>query len=399
MLLHSAPLGASTVFQPPDGSDFQEWELEAVSGIEIGVVSEPPWAKLVDTGHGCVLEIMPLRGALQVESLSCPSSREDREDVLSLAQVLVRALVPSTSMAPVGVEPDLSLDPGEPELTSTDQQSKAAPLATIDESTSGTPMPEGHENRAFLVPGRGGDPATALPSQVPQPGEPLPAHTILEFTGASSVGDEFGEQKAPLRPESHTASLKPVPDLFPPEDSGLSAPIPPVAAPDPVAVVLSPTLGEQGKVDSPSTGSRQDAASPTVMPTTEATLNTVSGRNMLEQSNDGRPAGGRALGQEEQLDGTKVLVLSCDADCAVTFVLPCNRENPCDTSEACPKRWFLDRDEDGYGDPVCVDTRRIIGRKLVQNVGDCNDANALVHPSAVEVPQDGLDNDCDGLVR
>jgi hypothetical protein len=39
---------------------------------------------------------------------------------------------------------------------------------------------------------------------------------------------------------------------------------------------------------------------------------------------------------------------------------------------------IADHDEDGFDE-----------------VDDCNDANAAVHPNAAEVCTDGLDNDCD----
>ena len=38
------------------------------------------------------------------------------------------------------------------------------------------------------------------------------------------------------------------------------------------------------------------------------------------------------------------------------------------------------------------------GDGFTENQGDCNDADASVHPSALEVEDDGIDNNCDGQV-
>ncbi|MEZ4240124.1 MAG: MopE-related protein [Myxococcota bacterium] len=58
---------------------------------------------------------------------------------------------------------------------------------------------------------------------------------------------------------------------------------------------------------------------------------------------------------------------------------------------------YLDRDLDGYGDPMYA--RRVC--KLPENgseqAGDCNDGDASIHPGAAELC-DGIDNDCDDQV-
>lgn len=59
--------------------------------------------------------------------------------------------------------------------------------------------------------------------------------------------------------------------------------------------------------------------------------------------------------------------------------------------------WFQDLDGDGYGDaqiagvPACD-----APTNTAASAGDCDDEWAGVNPAAVEVPYDGVDNDCDG---
>ncbi|MCB9678321.1 MAG: putative metal-binding motif-containing protein [Alphaproteobacteria bacterium] len=59
--------------------------------------------------------------------------------------------------------------------------------------------------------------------------------------------------------------------------------------------------------------------------------------------------------------------------------------------------WYVDSDGDGYGDatdPGTADCLTLTGH--VTNAGDCDDASASVNPGQAEVPDDGIDNDCDG---
>jgi hypothetical protein len=58
--------------------------------------------------------------------------------------------------------------------------------------------------------------------------------------------------------------------------------------------------------------------------------------------------------------------------------------------------WFLDLDEDTFGDPASTpifSCERVAGRVLSHN--DCRDDNAAIHPAAAEAC-DGADNDCNG---
>ena len=71
-------------------------------------------------------------------------------------------------------------------------------------------------------------------------------------------------------------------------------------------------------------------------------------------------------------------------------------DQDCDGYETC----FTDEDDDGHGTPelafdpnyTCLDA----GFALVDD--DCDDTDAAVSPSAVELPANGIDDDCDGQV-
>jgi uncharacterized protein (TIGR03382 family) len=63
------------------------------------------------------------------------------------------------------------------------------------------------------------------------------------------------------------------------------------------------------------------------------------------------------------------------------------------------RTWFADADGDGYTDPD--DTRTSCdpdaGYAEASAERDCDDADATSHPGGTEVPDDGIDQDCDGL--
>ncbi|MED5370864.1 MAG: MopE-related protein [Myxococcota bacterium] len=76
-------------------------------------------------------------------------------------------------------------------------------------------------------------------------------------------------------------------------------------------------------------------------------------------------------------------------------------DNDCDglvdNDPADPSEWYLDGDQDGYGNLERVSAACEAPPGHVGQAGDCDDGDAEIHPQGYEVC-DGVDNDCDGLV-
>ncbi len=60
-------------------------------------------------------------------------------------------------------------------------------------------------------------------------------------------------------------------------------------------------------------------------------------------------------------------------------------------------RWYPDVDLDGFGDLTAVTRACNAPPGLIADGTDCDDADPWVHPGASDVPDDGLDADCDGM--
>ena len=58
--------------------------------------------------------------------------------------------------------------------------------------------------------------------------------------------------------------------------------------------------------------------------------------------------------------------------------------------------YYQDADGDGYGDPCNTRDAVVQPPGYVTNNKDCNDSSADINPDAIEVCDDGKDNDCDG---
>jgi len=74
-------------------------------------------------------------------------------------------------------------------------------------------------------------------------------------------------------------------------------------------------------------------------------------------------------------------------------------DNDCDTlvDEDLTGTYYLDSDEDGYGDPGVSLEVCLAPAGYVDNLDDCNDTNPEINPGATEIC-DSLDNDCDGTI-
>ncbi len=60
--------------------------------------------------------------------------------------------------------------------------------------------------------------------------------------------------------------------------------------------------------------------------------------------------------------------------------------------------YYLDADNDGYGNPAApLEDCNGMPAGYVANNTDCNDANAGFYPGAVEIPNDGIDGNCNGM--
>ncbi len=77
-----------------------------------------------------------------------------------------------------------------------------------------------------------------------------------------------------------------------------------------------------------------------------------------------------------------------------------NITSDCDDDDAnvgFERRWYVDKDEDGYGDPNDMTRQCTKPPGYVRNSSDCDDTNAEVSPSGSEVC-DLVDNNCDGII-
>ena len=74
-----------------------------------------------------------------------------------------------------------------------------------------------------------------------------------------------------------------------------------------------------------------------------------------------------------------------------------NMDNDCDyvVDESGTTLFYFDADGDGYGNIYPTVTACYAPAGYVSIPGDCNDSDNTIHPGAVEIPDDGIDQNCD----
>ncbi len=59
--------------------------------------------------------------------------------------------------------------------------------------------------------------------------------------------------------------------------------------------------------------------------------------------------------------------------------------------------YYTDSDGDGYGDDNTAEDFCLEQAELVTQYGDCDDTDPNIHPEAEDIPNNGIDEDCDGM--
>jgi hypothetical protein len=90
-------------------------------------------------------------------------------------------------------------------------------------------------------------------------------------------------------------------------------------------------------------------------------------------------------------------VTSADACQGAVFEIPVSL-NGGTSSAPTGSTWYLDADEDAFGDPAVTLVAASAPPSYVAVGGDCDDSDPSINPDATEVAGDNKDNDCDGEI-
>jgi len=118
------------------------------------------------------------------------------------------------------------------------------------------------------------------------------------------------------------------------------------------------------------------------------------GQNLFWQLNDEYSSTEASFSYSFLTDGWQSICLEASNICGVDEV--------CDTLLICadfenPPYFYTDNDGDGYG--VATDSIRACNAPVgfADNMLDCDDTDDSIYPGATEIPDDGIDQDCDGV--
>ncbi len=87
---------------------------------------------------------------------------------------------------------------------------------------------------------------------------------------------------------------------------------------------------------------------------------------------------------------------ACDNDIDGDGILNEDDCDPYDPLIGAASVWYEDADGDGFGNPEISMTSCSQPNGYVDNGSDCDDTDNTIYPGATEIPNDGIDQDCDG---
>jgi len=86
----------------------------------------------------------------------------------------------------------------------------------------------------------------------------------------------------------------------------------------------------------------------------------------------------------------------CDDDADGDNILAADDCNDLDDQVGVATNWYADADGDGFGDPNTTMLACEQPENYVTDNSDCDDSNPSINPDGIEIPNDGIDQDCDG---